>query len=670
MKSVFSPNAFRLLCRRYFKHSLSGLWPECPDCGQEHETETEFFQRISFGNPEWRQMMENLDFLPNSPTLFNAGTQEGTLSACFVFNIDDSMESILMTARKSALVQKWGGGVGYGLSRLRPKNSKINTTHGRACGPVAVLKMLSSVATMITQAGKRDAAQMGVLSCDHDDIMEFIYCKDENPDALSNFNLSVAVTDDFMEKVERNDLGAVSIYHAMAESAWKTGDPGCLFIDTANRTNPTPDLGDYEATNPCGEQWLLNNEACNLGSINLGHFVQNNHIDYDRLREMTVLAIRYLDHVLDVNVFPIPDITDAVAKTRRIGLGVMGFADMLCLMGVEYDSEQAIDIAENVMAMIQHIADSTSQLLAEEKGGYGDTPYRNAARTTVAPTGSIALLADCSNGIEPYYALSWERKINPDISGDGEIITEKPYTLSVTDFRPKTAHEIRWGDHVKMQAAFQAHVDNSISKTINLPNDATVENIKNAYLTAWKTGCKGITVFREGSRDQQVLSITKTVKPTDIPPRRRLANTRQSVTHKFQVGDQEGYLTVGMFEDGSPGELFINASKQGSTVRGLVDGFAMLFSYALQYGVPLDVLVEKLQGVRFEPSGVTINPDLPIATSLIDYVVRWVYREFPSKEAKPLNGQSGMICRACGAPAYFEAGCLMCSNHCGWTRCG
>lgn len=459
------------------------------------------------GVSEYAEIIDNLEFLPNSPTLFNIGTGRGTLSACFKFNIADSMDgpdSILDTGHKAVMVQKFGGGVGFELSALRAKGAPIASTHGNAMGPVAVLKWLHAGAKMVTQGGKREGAQMGILHVDHPDIEEFISCKDDGTDSLSTFNISVALTDSFMEKARGPNGSENRLLRRMAESAWRTGDPGCFFIDAAERSNPTPHLGKTDGTNPCGEVPLLNNEACNLGSINLGKFVRDNGIDYDRLEEVTRIAVRYLDDVLDQNTFPRPEITDAVRQTRKLGLGVMGWADALARLSIHYDSAQAIILADKVMAHIQWYAELESYRIAKTKGSYpayigSPDGRRNATVTCIAPTGTIALIAGCSSGIEPHFDIEWTRE-----TGEGIILEER--AISANGFVPRVSRDIDYTWHLKHQAAFQKHVDLAVSKTINMPNDATEDEVFNAYFMAWEMGLKGTTIYRDGSRSKQVLT--------------------------------------------------------------------------------------------------------------------------------------------------------------------
>lgn len=657
----------RLLCKQYLRRDDKHL--PCEFCGQNHESLDELFDRISFGNPEYREMLSSFDFLPNSPTIFNAGG-DGTLSACFKFDAQDTMESILDVARKSALVQKWGGGVGYCLSELRQRGAPIRSTHGRACGPVSVMRMYQAVAEMITQGGKRAGAQMAILHCDHPDIEEFIRCKGVEG-ILDTFNISVAVTDEFMRSVlTQSDSRDGKLFSEIVKGAWKNGDPGLYFIDTAERANPTPELGKLTGTNPCGEVPLLDNESCNLGSINLSHFVRENIFDWLRLGETVRLAVRYLDHVIDNNFYPVPEVREAALKTRKLGLGVMGWADALALMKIPYNSQEAVDTAEGLMAGIQRVAHEGSIELAAKSGRYPgclgedcSDARRNACVTCIAPTGSISTIANCSSGIEPHYSLEYTQ-----VMGDGTKLRRK---IDFGDFVPKTSHEIGWEWHIKHQAAFQRFTDLAVSKTINMPNSVTEEDVAKAYRVAWESGCKGITVYREGSRVRQAMykgSIETYPADTTVgQKRRRLAKDRMSLTHKFDVGDMEGYLHLGLFQDGTLGELFITGSKQGSTISGLLDGVAILTSLALQYGVPLEAIVSKLQGTRFEPSGLTSNPNIPTTSSLLDYIFRYVQLRC-SDEAVRLEN-SGMVCPDCGAAIRFQEGCLCCLAQCGWSRC-
>ena len=620
------------------------------------------------------ELMSQLKFLPNSPTLFNAGTGQGLLSACFLFVVDDSLPSIMECHRLSGLVQKYGGGVGYALSRVRPMGDTIKSVQGKSCGPVALLNYYDALARLITQGGKRAGAQMGILNAEHEDIEYFIDAKNENPQELSTFNISVSITDKIMKNYKNNDPKAKLLINKMAKSAWKTGDPGCYFYDNVNRDNPTPWLGNLEGTNPCGEVPLLHAEACNLGSINLGKYVNTTRdgILWDELKEDIETAVRFLDNVVTVNTFPDQVITDAVGKTRKIGLGLMGWADMLALLEVDYASHRALEIAEDIGAFYKEHSDLASINLARERGiapAFSDhdvVGYRNATRRSIAPTGTIALLAGCSAGIEPHYELEYVRRMN-DKGKLVELQVREPVVDMLEDvnsaFRPKTAMQIDPLWHIQHQAVFQRYVDLAVSKTINLPEQATVEDIEKAYVTMWELGCKGGTVFRDKSRNEQVLGDIRKEKPVG---RNKLPDTRPSITHKFVVGGQNGYVSTSLYEDGTPGDLFINIAKEGSTLAGVYDAFAIVFSLALQYDVPLDILVNKLTGQRFEPSGFTNNPKIKTSTSIVDYILKWFAAEFLNGESVSVD--SGQLCPDCGGTLAFQEGCLKCPI-CGYSAC-
>lgn len=677
----FSPNAQKVLCKRYLRKGPD--YSKCSLCGETHEASEEMLERASYSNEDFYNLLASLDFLPNSPTLFNAGIDApGTSSGCFKFDVEDSMVGILEVGRKAGLVQKWGGGVGYCLSALRQRNALIRSTHGKACGPVAVLSFYHSIALLITQGGKREGAQMGILCCDHPDIEEFINCKRDNPQLLSTFNISVACTDEFMEKASQKGTEQSHLLGRMVESAHKVGDPGIFFIDAAERANPTPYLGQLTGTNPCGEVPLLDNEPCNLGSINLSHFVVDElpasfllekedsrtgvittrqpgkQIDWDRLGEVVALGIDYLDETLSRNSFPDPIINEAALKTRKIGLGVMGWADMLALLRIPYDSQEAVDLASKVMDFIQKEATARSVELAVKLGRYPgclNEEYpdarRNATVTCIAPTGSVSILADCSSGIEPYYSLDYTKYM-----GDR---TPLHFKVSTPGFTPKTALDIDWNWHLKHQAAFQEHTDLAVSKTVNIPKNTTTETIREIFLTAWKLKCKGVTVYRDGCRVVQAME-------TGVPKKAFPKKDYSALVHRFKVGDMKGYLHWGLREDKTPGEIFITASKQGSTTDGLLDAVAILISIAIQSGVPLERIVHKMRGRRFEPSGLTSNPKIPTASSILDYIARYAQMEFLGV---PSSYNSGMECPDCGAPVISQEGCLVCSENCGWSRC-
>ena len=513
--------------------------------------------------------MAALRFMPNSPTLMNAGTGRGTLAACFVLPVEDTLESIMSTAEATAMVQKYGGGTGFSFSRLRGIGEPIATTHGAACGPVSVLRHYDDVSRLVTQGGKREGANMGILRVDHPDVRAFIHAKDDGVTA-TRFNISVGVTDEFMAAATSNERGtdftlrdprdgsprgtvnARELLDEIARAAWRTGDPGLIFLDTINRANPTPALGTIEATNPCGEVPLLPWEACTLGSVHLARFwdAAAHDVNWAALRETVAVATRFLDDVVEVNEFPVPQITEAVRGNRKIGLGVMGFADLLIAARIPYASEQALALAHRLASTIAATADATSAALGAEKGVFpnwersiyaassgsgsagGGPRYRNATRTCIAPTGTIAIIAGASSGIEPLFSLAHYRRM-----GDGTLLPEVSSTFQQAardggfasddlfedlahgdrladraDVPPEarrlfaTAHEIAPAWHVRMQAAFQEHTDLAVSKTVNLPREATAREVLEVYTLAHRLGCKGVTVYRDGSRAVQVLA--------------------------------------------------------------------------------------------------------------------------------------------------------------------
>ena len=527
----------------------------------QYEVFTKEVQKLS---DKFFNMMQNLEFLPNSPTLMNAGTNQGTLSACFVLPLEDSMQDIMKAATDAAMVQKFGGGTGFALSKIRPKGARINTTHGVACGPIEVLKTLSRVSSMITQGGKRDGANMAVMSVYHPDIKEFIACKKVEGD-IHNFNISVAVDDYFMDKVKTDSAywlhdphtnaatkqeSAKEIFDSIVMGAWRNGEPGMIFLDRINADNKVlSEYGPMISTNPCGEQPLLGYESCNLGSINLAKFYSknlgakdwNNEIDWGRLIQVVNLAVHFLDNVIDANDYSIPEIAQMTKATRKIGLGVMGFADLLVKLRIPYDSELAREVGRELMQTIKIAADVKSIELGSMRGAFpawGESQYkihenyRNACRVTVAPTGTISMIAGCASGIEPLFALVWRKQnilegqtlhyVNEQFKedaknygfyskelmaylSDGGLLENREDVPEWVKSVYVTAPEISPEHHVLMQAAFQKSVDSGISKTINFANEATPTDVYNSYMQAWQTGCKGITVYRNGSRDKEVL---------------------------------------------------------------------------------------------------------------------------------------------------------------------
>ena len=731
---TLSENARTVLERRYLLRDDAGAVVETPEqlvarvAQAIADTEADVATRERWAQRFYNEMAA-LRFLPNSPTLMNAGTGRGTLAACFVLPVEDTMESIMATAEAAAMVQKFGGGTGFSFSRLRGIGEPIASTHGAACGPVSVLRHYDDVSRLVTQGGKREGANMGILRVDHPDVREFIHAKDDGVTA-QRFNISIAVTDEFLRAASegrtftlrdprdgapRGEVDAAELLEEIARAAWATGDPGLVFIDEINRHNPTPALGAIEATNPCGEVPLLPWEACTLGSINVGRFWDpaRGDLDWTGLRETVRVAVRFLDDVVEANTFPVPEIADAVRGNRKIGLGMMGWADLLIAAGIPYASHEALALAERLATTIGETADETSAELGAEKGVFpnweqsiyaGGPRYRNATRTCIAPTGTIAIIAGASSGIEPLFSLAHYRRMGdgtilPEVNEAfqaaaraggyytdelmealtaGALLAERAEVPEADRSQFATAHEIDPDWHVRMQAAFQAHTDLAVSKTVNLPREAGVDVVQRVYRLAHELGCKGVTVYRDGSRAVQVLAHAAQAEATTaIEPRRRhLADERQSLTHKFRVGDQEGYITVGLYEDGTPGEVFIKIAKEGSTVSGLTDAVALLTSIALQYGVSLDKLADKLEQTRFEPYGITANPDIPFATSLLDYVFRWLRLHFGTPHEATLaaagassGALSGLTCPDCGMQLEFAERCLICRS-CGYSKCG
>ena len=498
--------------------------------------------------------MKNLEFLPNSPTLMNAGTTLGQLSACFVLPVEDSIAGIFETLKNMALIHQSGGGTGFSFSKLRPKGDIVGSTKGVASGPVSFMEIYDKATEVVKQGGRRRGANMGILSVNHPDIYEFIISKRKN--ILTNFNISVAVSDEFMEKVMKKEkyslinprngekvreVRADEIFDLICESAWETGDPGIIYIDEINRKNPTPEIGKIEATNPCGEQPLLPYESCNLGSINLTKVVKDKKIDWDKLKNLVELGVRFLDDVIDVNKLPVPEIEKMTKSNRKIGLGIMGWADLLAELGIPYGSEESFKLAEKLMEFINKVSFEYSCKLGEEKGSFPNfqksiyygkvNALRNATRTTIAPTGSISIIAGCSSGIEPIFGVVFIR----NILGGSKFLEINPvfekYAMNKGILKPSilkeiltkgslqeieeipdeikkvflTAFDISPLTHLKMQSVFQKYTDNAVSKTVNLPFDATIEDVRKVFINGYKWKCKGVTVFRYGSKSSQVL---------------------------------------------------------------------------------------------------------------------------------------------------------------------
>jgi ribonucleoside-diphosphate reductase alpha chain len=559
-------NSLKVLVERYLKKDESGKIIETPKQMFERvanniaQADTHYDKNAEVHKTasKFYEAMASLKFLPNSPTLMNAGNELQQLSACFVLPVGDSISEIFDGVKFAAIIHKSGGGTGFSFSRLRPKNDIVKSTLGVSSGPISFMKVYNVATEVIKQGGKRRGANMGILRVDHPDILEFINCK-ENEGAFNNFNISVALTEKFMQAVENDTeyelisprgkhvvekLRARDVFNLIVTNAWKNGEPGIIFIDRMNEFNPTPQVGEIESTNPCGEQPLLPFESCNLGSVNLALFVKNGEIDYSGIREMVHLGVHFLDNVIDMNKYPLPQIEQMTKGNRKIGLGIMGFADMLLQMGIAYNSEAGLKVAEEVMKFVKDESDKASEELAKHRGPfpnisksiYKNKMMRNATRTTIAPTGSIGMIADASNGIEPLFALSFAKHVldaqklvyvnryferiakeqgfySPELMEQVAISGSVQHIDSVPDDVRKVfvvAHDIEPEWHVKIQAAFQRYTDNAVSKTVNFRSDATTKDVENVYMLAYKLGCKGVTIYRDRSRSEQVINLDTT----------------------------------------------------------------------------------------------------------------------------------------------------------------
>ena len=710
------------------------------------------------------RMMTELDFLPNSPTLMNAGRPLGQLSACFVLPVADSMEDIFDAIKNAALIHKSGGGTGFSFSRLRAKGSTVNSTGGVASGPISFMKVFNAATEAVKQGGTRRGANMGILRVDHPDILEFITCKNDTKE-ITNFNISVGLTESFMEAVESDGsyelvdpasrrvtgrLNAREVFEAIVRSAWQTGEPGILFLDRLNKDNPCPGQGEIESTNPCGEQPLLPYEACNLGSINLVRHLRRTGTGYalDRAKlEQTIrTAVHFLDNVIEVNQYPLPEIDAMTKKTRKIGLGIMGFADMLLYLGIPYDSDEGVAMASQVMELVQTIGHQESQRLAQVRGPFplfaesvyrDGAPLRNATVTTIAPTGTLSIIAGVSSGVEPVFAYAYYRNVmdNTHLIETNQILRDKLTELGLysdelmrqiiehgslahVEGIPEAvkrvfvcAHDVSPIWHVKMQAAFQQFTDNAVSKTVNFPNSATQEEVAEVYRLAYELGCKGTTIYRDGSRDEQVLNIgvVKAKQETALPdhvekllesgcdstacllrsgsikPRPR-PDVTMGYTEKVKIGCGNLYITVNYDEQGVC-EVFTNTGRAGGC-PSQSEATARLMSVALRAGVDSDELIRQLKGIRC-PS--TIRQQGMAVTSCPDAIAKAIEKVMqasktnqippcpppmgagqkgrPAPDMTPAESKLAKYCPECGAQLEHEGGCVTCRN-CGYSKCG
>lgn len=726
--------------------------------GEVTETIEGLFHRVSdaiaapdaaYGTPDdvkktaktFFNTLSSLEFLPNSPTLMNAGRPLGQLSACFVLPVEDSMEAIFEAIKQAALIHKSGGGTGFSFSRLRPKGSTVNSTGGVASGPVSFMRVFNMATEAVKQGGTRRGANMGILRVDHPDILEFIDCKRNNKD-ITNFNISVGITEKFIHAVENGEeydlvdpsthmatarLNAKEVFDKIVDAAWQNGEPGIIFLDRLNRDNVVPTLGEIESTNPCGEQPLLPYESCNLGSVNLCTVLKQTdggwEIDWDKLKRITHTAVHFLDNVIEANRYPLEKIDETTRSLRKVGLGVMGWADILLRLSIPYNSDEAVALAEKLMSFIHTEGWEESRALAKKRGSFPlfpqstlkDSPaVRNATVTTIAPTGTLSIIAGCSSGVEPIFAYVFVRnvmdgteliEVNPvlrDLLNERGLYSDelmrkiaKEGSIAHLEEIPEEirrvfvcAHDISPEAHIKMQAAFQKYTDNAVSKTVNFANSATREDVYDVYMTAFRLGCKGVTIYRDGSRSEQVLNIGKVnkegepeQKKAELAPRPRPEITT-GFTEKVKIGCGNLYITVNYDENGIC-EVFTNTGRAGGC-PSQSEATARLVSIALRSGIKVDSIVEQLKGIRC-PS--TIRQQGMKVTSCPDAIARVIEKVQrlqdgrgpavtpPLQEKQELAvGMDALVshnrfCPECGHKMEHEGGCVICRN-CGYSKCG
>ncbi len=736
-KPELAKNAVTVLERRYLKRDLDGNVLETPAdmFRRVAQTIAEADRKFSRKNglsqlaKEFYRMMASLEFLPNSPTLMNAGRELGQLSACFVLPVGDSMEEIFDAVKYTALIHKSGGGTGFAFSRLRPANDVVLTTTGISSGPISFMRVFDIVTETIKQGGTRRGANMGILRVDHPDIMNFIMCKADKKQ-LNNFNISVGLTEAFMKAVEKDEnyelinprdghvtgtLNAPKVFHRIISQAWENGEPGIVFLDRLNRDNPTPHIGEIESTNPCGEQPLLPYESCNLGSINLSRMVKGDKVDWARLKKVVHQAVHFLDNVVEINNYPLPQIAEMTLANRKIGLGVMGWADMLILLGIPYNAEEALELAGRVMNFINEEGHRASHALAEIRGPFpnfkgstydqkGMQSMRNATVTTIAPTGTISLIANASSGVEPLFAVSFVRQVM-----DNDVLLEvHPHFEAIAKRRgfyspelmkriaeegsihnmediPEdirklfvTAHDITPDVHIRMQAVFQKYTDNAVSKTVNFPNGATIQDVTRVYELAYQLDCKGVTIYRDGSRDQQVLTrgskegqaIPETPAPEKPTTKRERPKVLKGWTYQMQTGCGPLYVTVNQDSSGLF-ELFTTMGKAGGCAASQSEAIGRMVSLAWRSGLQAKQVIKQLHGIScHSPSGFGENRVLSCA----DAVAKAIQYHLSA------NGGSGKVpyqeksvlfkgaCPECGGIVAHEGGCMVC-RICGYSEC-
>ncbi|MBJ6751486.1 vitamin B12-dependent ribonucleotide reductase [Geomonas anaerohicana] len=728
-------NALTVLEKRYLKRDQAG---------KPLETASDMFRRVATAiaqadavfdkkadisalSDKFYNMMTNFEFLPNSPTLMNAGRELGQLSACFVLPVGDSMEEIFESVKNTALIHKSGGGTGFSFSRLRPANDVVMSTTGISSGPLSFMRVFDIATETIKQGGTRRGANMAILRVDHPDIMDFIMCKNDQRQ-LNNFNISVGITEEFMKAVDADrdytifnprdkkpagTLNARKVFARIVKQAWENGEPGIIFLDRLNKDNPTPHIGEIESTNPCGEQPLLPYESCNLGSINLGKMVVHGKVDWDKLKETVRTSVHFLDNVIEVNNYPLPQIDEMTRSNRKIGLGVMGWADMLIMLGIPYGSEESVELGEKVMQFINEEGKIASRELAKSRGAFpnfkgsiydvpGADPIRNATVTTIAPTGTISIIANASSGVEPLFAVSFVRQVmdknilvevNPlfekiakeqgfyseelmqRIAEHGTVHDISAIPEDVRDVFV-TAHDITPEEHITMQAAFQRHTDNAVSKTVNFPQEATIEDVEEVYRLAYQMNCKGVTIYRDGSRDEQVLSVGKKEEPKAAVPltleekrsiKRERPKALKGWTYQMQTGCGPLYITIN--EDASGlFEVFTTMGKAGGCAASQSEAIGRMVSLAWRSGVQARQVVKQLLGIScHSPSGFGDNKVLSCADAVAKAIQSHLALTGHAEVIEAPSFERG-ACPECGGVVEHEGGCAVC-RVCGYSEC-